>query len=183
MSITMEGRPRTFETVDTGTGEKVDRWAVPHPDEFFGAFLEDERLDDLLEETIEAFIDQFGWLSKWRVKILWKRKGGDKGKKLKLGSCQVPSGLAKHFSKADYIILLSADHIRMRGFTEQQMQALVFHELKHCSETDEDDPQPAIVGHDCELFADEVRYFGAWKENIGALRPVFRQLELEEAQR
>lgn len=171
------GRPRTHSSVDFETGEKIEAWIVPHPDEFHGAFLEDSRLDDLLEEVVDEFAE-FGWLEKWRVKVLWKRKGGDKGKKAKLGSCQVPSGLAKFYSKADFIILLSADHIRLRSFTEHHMKALLFHELSHCSETDEDDPQPAVIGHDCEVFAGEITNFGAWRGSIEKVRPAFRQLEM-----
>jgi hypothetical protein len=171
-------RPRTRESVDFETGEAIDAWDVPHADEFHGMFLEDERLGALYEQLIEEF-PELGWLEKWRVKVLWKRKGGDKGKKATLGTCQVPSGLAKFYSKADFIVLLSADHIRLRNFTEQRMKALLFHELSHCSETEEDDPQPATVGHDCEVFAAEIRHFGAWRGSIEKLRPVFRQLELQ----
>lgn len=165
-----EARPRTFETVDMFTGELVEVWAVPHPDEFAGGeFLEDERLDELLEQVIDAY-PEFEWLSGFRLRILWKRKGS------KLGVCSAASGLVRYFGKVDFVILLSANQVRERQFRPRQIEALVYHELLHCDEKG-DERRPAIGEHDLEVFAGELKHYGAWRPPIEAMRRPFRELE------
>ena len=180
-SATLSARDATYETVDGLTGEIITAWAVPHPDEFMGDYIEDERLGGLYETVLDNHRGQLGWLDRWRVKVIWKRKGGENSGKARLGKCTVPSGVAQFYSKADFIIVLSANHCRELTLTPFQMAALLYHELLHCAESDGDDPQPTTAGHDLEVFADEVRHYGAWRSNIEKLRLPFRQLELREA--
>lgn len=178
MVITQEhvgARPSTYETADMFTGEIVTAWVVPHPDEFMDEdYLNDERLDALLDSVIEEF-PELDWLTKYRFRIIWKRKGSGKHP---LGTCQVASGLTAYFADVDFIITLSANLIRAAVFTETQMRALVFHELMHCAEKGDDEPMPAVRGHDLEVFAGELVHFGAWMSDIEAMRGPFRQLEL-----
>jgi len=171
----VDERPRTFETVDPATGELVEAWAVPHPDEFMDSdFLEDERLDELLEEVIAAF-PEFEFLERWRVRILWKSAIGGKHP---LGTCQLASGLIAHFGKADFIILLSAEDVRIRVFRPKQVEALIYHELLHCTEkVGRMETKPAIRPHDLEVFAGELKHYGAWRSAIEGMRRPFRELE------
>jgi len=107
------------------------------------------------------------------VQFLWKRQGGSSGGRDTMGKCQKVSGLAGFFAGDDFLIWLAADHCRDYGLTRQQMDALIFHELKHIGRTEK--YQPRVVGHEVEMFIDEVSIFGAW---TGELRRMAEQLEL-----
>jgi hypothetical protein len=80
-----------------------------------------------------------------------------------LGKCQRPSGLLRYFSHSDFVIWFAANNCRDLGFTNWQMEALIFHELKHAKI---EDMVPVIVPHDCEVFADEIKRYGLWKSDL-----------------
>jgi len=172
-----EPRPRTYELVNEGTGEVRTLWNVPADADFAVAeaeFLSDPNLDDLMDEVIGEFVE-LNWLAAFRVRILWQREGT--GKREILGKCRVASGLLGLFSKADWVVTLAADNVHGSRFTEHQVKALIYHELKHCALVGEAE-KPGIANHDLEMFTDELRHFGAWAADIQHARHAFRQLEL-----
>lgn len=128
------------------------------------------RLGNALIDSRTVFID----LNACKIVFLFKKKGGNSKGKLKLGQCQKPSGLLSYFSHTDFVIWAAADNCL--GFTWYQMEALLYHELKHASVDydDQGEKKLTINGHDWEGFADEVRLYGDWKPDIEQIRKAFQ---------
>lgn len=134
--------------------------------------------------------DQFVFLRDWSDALvcLWKRKGGASGGKAILGKCQQLSGAARHFAGKRYLIWLGADTCRLARLSEQQLEALVFHELCHLApgdideETGEEEP-PKVVAHDYEGFLSELARYGAWQRDLVAAKEAFDELPLFRALR
>lgn len=118
-----------------------------------------------------------------RLGYLWKRKGGKSKGRPVFGSCQKASPLVRHYADLDALILISADHVRQAAMTNYQLEALVYHELKHLrAETDDEDEVRFVVqGHDDELFIDELRRYGAWHDAHRAAAGQWGQLGIEDA--
>lgn len=157
---------------------------VPDETEFSGDFLQDARLDLLAVQLIADFGD-IGWLRDFNVHVLWKREGGKSSGSATLGKCVVPSGLTRFFARTednarpDWLIWIAADHLRDLQFTRYQLRALLFHELMHCRAQKKGEIEvPASRGHDAELFAAEVKYFGMWRGSLRYVGAAFQQLPL-----
>lgn len=165
--------PRMETIVVADTGEVREVVWVPRGDDFDregSDFLEAPTLEAMARGLMERY-EGIRWLEGWRVRFLWKRRGGTRGGNSVLGKCLLPPPIARHFAKADWFIYISADHCRQR-LTQFQMDALLFHEMLHCVLKGEDS-RPALVGHDFEAFIAEVREFGAWKADLQAAQRVF----------
>lgn len=146
--------------VDDGTGRGWDYMRAPDLTEIGFSVMREyaEHLRDALD---------FG------IQFLWKRSGGQSAGRPTLGKCSKVSGLAGFFAGDDFLIWIAADHCRDFGLTREQMDALLFHELKHVGRNEK--YAPVTVGHEVEMFIDEVRLFGPWK---GDLRRMTEQLAL-----
>jgi hypothetical protein len=134
-------------------------------------------MSEELSRLGNALIEQRGCFSDLvhcRVLFLFKKKGGNNKGKMKLGQCQKPTGLLSYFSNTDFVIWVAADNCI--GFTYWQIEALLFHELKHASvDYDEKgEKKLAVEGHDLEAFVDEVRLYGAWKADIEQMKKAFQ---------
>ncbi|MDQ4121705.1 MAG: hypothetical protein M3209_09695 [Acidobacteriota bacterium] len=150
-------------------GHPDDPFDVPADDEFPGSdFLSaDEDLRDMYEALRGHFPDEFWFLEPAKVMLFWKAKGGSGGGNDTLGKCQKPSGLLRHYSTADFIIWLAADHLRERKFTRWQVLALVYHEMRHTN--CDGNGKFVLRGHEFEGFVDEIERFGAWKTNAESI--------------
>lgn len=148
-------------------------------------FLESEALAQIGEALIDHW-PELRFLQDAEIAYRWKRKGGKSGGRLTLGKCQKTSGALKHFAGVDFLVWIAADHARTYGLTNFQLEALVYHELKHASfEEDEDENSPTygtvkftIRGHDDELFWDELRRYGAWKPELERTGEAYEQIGL-----
>lgn len=157
-----------------------DKFEVPGDSQFYiekdeVEFIKDDRLTELGNALI-AERGCFHDLQSRKIVFLWKRQGGKTKGKVTLGKCQKPSGILAYFAASDFIIWVAADHARENQLTNWQMEALVFHELKHC-DVDYDDKgelKLAINPHDLEAFVDEVRIYGAWKSDIERMAGAFQ---------
>lgn len=166
-------------------GPHADAWDKPYPvptqSKFVDVdgrkveFLPDDQATSIMQRLLADY-DGFAKLADFDIEILWKKKGGNSGGMDILGKCTKPSGAFKHLTHLDFLILLGADTVEARGFTYRQVEALIYHELCH-ADCDENG-KPKTVGHDFELFADELREYGMWRENLERLGAVFKQLEL-----
>lgn len=104
-------------------------------------------------------------LRRLSVTYLWKRQGGKSKGRATFGKCSKPSGLLKHFSEANFVIWLAADHCRAAGYTDREIEALLLHEMLHTSveEPDENTGRgggPALRPHDFEGFVAEIEIYG-----------------------
>jgi hypothetical protein len=164
-------------------GDPDEKFGVPDEKAFDlgGEFLDAQGCDKIAEALIK---DRkcFESLREATIIYLWKKKGSEKPKMV-LGKCQRPSGLLGHFSGADFIIWFAANNCR--GITRWQMEALIFHELKHARK---EDGEAVTVPHDWEGFAEEIERYGLWKRDIqpiaaaisGALLIPFDEPKAEE---
>jgi hypothetical protein len=109
-----------------------------------------------------------------QVEYLWKREGGESAGRSIFGKCTKASGLTTAFTDATWVIWVAADNCF--GFTNRQMEALVFHELLH---TNIDDKlKPKLRGHDVEEFMDVIAEYGFVFADLRRLRDTVRQLPL-----
>jgi hypothetical protein len=135
---------------------------VPHEDDFNGNdFLPgEEKLRPLFHALVDRFHDEFFHLKEAEVRLFWKKTGGMTGGRATLGKCQKASGLIEFYSDANYIIWLAADHLLQMSFTNWQVLALLYHEMRHT--VVDDKGKFGVQGHDFEGFFDELETFGGW---------------------
>jgi hypothetical protein len=192
----------TFRTADgdsTLTGDAVDRflsgeeredgrrltlggdpdalYRVPSDAAFDGGdFIPDPRLDELGQ----ALRERWHLPPEPVVIYRWKRKGGQHQGAAVAGFCAKLSGLAKHFGEADFCIWLGADHIRESGHTAFQVEALIFHELHHINveEDDKGEIKFTVRHHDAEIFLEEIRAYGLWREEHRRAKDAIEQIPL-----
>lgn len=141
-------------------GDPGALFPVPSADPFGeNQYLEAPELMEIGEALISERL-VFESLRESPIIFLWKRKGAEKPKLL-LGKCQRPSGLLAHFAKAHFVVWLAANNCK--GLTAWQIEALIFHELKHAKVEDD---KPISVPHDWEGFAEEIQRYGLWKSDM-----------------
>jgi hypothetical protein len=118
------------------------QFLIPHDDEFR---LADDSSEDKIQEVefldapvlasiCQALIEKrtcFEHLRDANLHYLWKRKGGKSKGNLRYAQIQKPSGLLAYYSAMDYIVWAGADNCRSAMLTWWQMEAVMFHELKH----------------------------------------------------
>jgi hypothetical protein len=168
-------------------GNPEERYPVPSVDQFKEKDDENLLLDFIpapdLQEIATALIrerDCFAELEGVEIHYRWKREGGKSQGRATFGKCIKTSGLVKHYSEASFIIWAAADWCLGCQFTRWQMEALIFHELKHAGIKVNDEGQeiPRIVGHDWEGFAQEIHLYGAWFEPLQSIERAFKGLPL-----
>ena len=167
------------------TDRPHDRPFVP-PDEHFGdeEYLESRELEHIGQALIERY-PEFAFLrgaaSEGRLAFVWKRKGGKSGGKAVWGKCQRPSGLLRFFSQVEFVIWIAADYGSAFGWTNLELEALLYHELKHCGWEENEETgeiKLIVVAHDDHLFWDELKRYGAWKQELRQTGRVYAQVAL-----
>lgn len=141
-----------------------------------GRVFEYMRAPDLTEigyEVLGDYADHLQPALDFSIEFMWKRKGGESGGNSVLGRCVKVGGLAGFYADHQFLIWVAADHARDFRLTRHQVEALLFHELKHVDRTET--YAPTTRGHEVEMFVDEVRIFGPWKAD---LERMVRQLAL-----
>lgn len=137
---------------------------------------------------IERHPEYFEHLADYRLSVtyLWKKVGGKSKGRGVFGKTTKPAGLLKLFSEATFVIWLAADHCRGAGYGDREIEALLFHEMLHTAEAEEDEETgrgggPTLVPHELEIFRAEVEVYGFWADDIKQAAPAFRQGNLFEA--
>jgi hypothetical protein len=145
---------------------------IPPPEALIGGFTDAPELAQMLRHLVGA-LPEMNWLAGYDVRALWKAKGGDH-----LGRCVLATDLVKFYSGAHWIIWVAADHTLGHALTRQQVQALLYHELKHCVLKGAGQ-RPGIQKHDSEVFIGEVVRFGAWRPELEQLEVAFKLFDAE----
>lgn len=151
------------------------------------AFFDDEtpfmaatNLEHRATELIARY-REIAFLASVDITYLWKGKGGKKGGKARLGACQAASGLVAYFGETEFVIWLAADHCRggdgSPGLTEEQIEALLFHEMSHIG-WDDDADKAIVVGHDFSEFRQVIEHYGLWLDDARMMAHTMKQLEL-----
>lgn len=194
MSAAVLADPETGELTESVAPDAVSGYVTdrPHdrpfvpPDDHFGEedFLESRELEHLGRALIRRW-GELGFLERFaaedRIAFVWKRKGGKSGGRAVLGKCQRPTGLLRFFSNQEFVIWIAADYAKAFGWTNLQLEALLYHELKHCAfeiDLKTGEMTLTVQGHDDQLFWDELRRYGAWKQELERTGEVYGQLAL-----
>ena len=148
---------------------------IPEDDEFEGEdeFLKSSDLVDLAYRLIES---KATWLQGRSVAFLWKKTGGNAKGKPRLGTCQKPTGLLKHFADYDFVIWLGADNMRAAKFGQAEIEATLYHELCHAWIDEDGDPQ--VLPHDYEGFCSEMKEYGLWRPDLRQMHETTKQMKL-----
>jgi len=91
----------------------------------------------------------------------------------------VPGGLLRTETETNFTLWIATDNTRER-FNHLQMEACVFHYLKHATRTDKG--APALRKPDWEGYAREVEEYGVWRPDMGPVAAAFKSSDYEEAQ-
>lgn len=159
-SLTTKKRKKELVTA----GDPETMLVLPSKDDWAGDdFLLAPNLAKIGEELI-ASRGELAHLDPAKILYLFKRKGPEKPRR-KLGTCQKPGGLLEYFSKADFIVCLMANNCL--GLTNWQVEAVVYHELKHAGITEKG--EWTTMPHDCECFAQEIERYGLWKSDLAKI--------------
>jgi hypothetical protein len=168
--------------VGGSTRDRTARFKVPSETSFYSQeFLPAPAIAEIGDALIAKW-PELGGLEDLTIKYEWKKKGGTKGGKATLGKCSKVSGLTAYYSDADFVIWIAADNCRETKITVGQMEALVFHELKHIEVTEDEETGElgyAVRPHDVEMFYDEVIRYGLWKHDLKGADEVFAQARLD----
>lgn len=150
-----------------------------------GDFGDDEYvLAPAIEAVAQELIgrcEELRHLGNAEVVYVWRRKGGKAKGKPRFGQCQKPTGLLAFFGRCDFVVAISADHCREAKLSTRQVEALVYHELKHAGwEIDEktEEIRWTVVGHDWEGFRGEVERYGLWMPDVERMGEAFKQAGL-----
>lgn len=107
---------------------------------------------------------RFRHLGKRMIAYRWKYQGGATNGKDTLGKCVKLSGVTKIYTGDVFLIWVAADHATWHKLTNYQLEALIFHELCHATETDKG--QPSLAPHDATVFIAEVEEYGLWMADL-----------------
>lgn len=138
-------------------------------------FIDALDLDDLAREVIRKH-PILDWLRERELLFLWKRVGGKSHGRARVAHCVKPTGLLRRATGADFVIWLAADTLREAMYTVGQVEALLYHELRHCDQ--DENGKLSIAGHDFEGFASELAEYGAWNPDLENIVDIARQLPL-----
>ncbi len=145
------------------------------------------RLAQRAKVLISRHPEYFDHLHRLSVIYLWRREGGKSKGRVVFGKCSKASGLVKHFSESQFVIWLAADHCRMAGYGDREIEALLFHEMLHTAvaEVNENTGRgggPTLVPHDLEVFRAEIEVYGLWAADLRDVAPAFQQASMFDAE-
>lgn len=145
-------------------------------------FLPAPDLAIIAGRLIEQY-DELYHLDGTQIIYLWKAKGGVNKGSANLGYCQKTSGLVKYFASVPWVIWLAADHVFSYDMTRRQVEALLYHELLHAGEEENEDgnKKVTVIGHDFEGFANEVKRYGDWHSGLTLCKKAWEQPSLFDA--
>lgn len=130
----------------------------------------------IMEKLIE---DHHSHLRGAKIAIAWRFGWkADADGRIKLGQAKKGSDLDRELHHNDFVILLNHERWNMANFSEEQMAALLDHELCHCQVSCDANGEPKTdeIGrtvyrlrkHDVEEFRDVVARHGLWKDDLVA---------------
>lgn len=112
-----------------------------------------------------------------RVDFLWGKKAPVRAEKVVLGECKRVTGRESFYTGFEWVVIVYADACMF--LTNEQLEALVYHELRHITyDTDKEQYKP--IGHDAELFFDEMEHYGLWRQSLVQARDAFVQLRIDD---
>jgi hypothetical protein len=140
-------------------------FVVPNDEDFSNnEYMDAPELEAIAAQHIAQYPDKFGWLSRVQLRYRWKRKGGKTKGKPSFGKTIPLSGLWFYEIDADYIITISADHVREFRFSQFQVEALMMHMLCYPKQTEDGDA--GMTSPDVTEFSFVVEKCGLWEPSL-----------------
>lgn len=142
---------------------------IPDTKAFSGAaFREAPELRNLADALIEKHEEVLKVVRNFKVRYLWKARGGMQYGLPHYGNCEKPGGLAQYGLGTDFVVWLAADHLFTTGFMAEQIEALLFRQL--CGISQNDNTKSAeLRGPDFHGYRAEIERYGFWDEPLKAL--------------
>ena len=165
----VRGKARSFVQAVRGNYSAL----IPSFEEYYQLDQPDFMAKSSLEEMASGLIGnwpELNILDDFRIRYLWKAKGGATGGRPTLGKTVLTSGLLQFFGECDWVIWLAADHCRAMEFSDEHVEALLYHELLHCQVDEEADGKLGLQGHDFEGFYREIERYGFWTQDLATTR-------------
>lgn len=165
------------------TGADPDkRFPVPIDGQFDGREFKDAPELGAVAAALIEHAEELGDLAAYppMIRYMWRSKAKKSKGATMFGNCAKVSGLTKYFGLTDWVLEIAADLLREMKATNFQVEALIFHELKHIKVTIDDEGQPsyAYVREEYSAFADEIKRYGAWHGEIERVAESFAQAPL-----
>lgn len=158
-------------------GNIVDMPTMDAPDAVYPAISDDafpegedyidgNDIKQIAERLVKEHPDLFGWMKSYKFDYRWRKQGGKTKDKLVYGTARKATTHDRYLlgRKLHFFITLSADNVRESKLTRLQVEALIFHELCHCSTTDKG--TATLVAHEFEGFKAELAHYGAWSADL-----------------
>lgn len=158
----------TAKATLTPVRSRDELYPVPQ-DATFGEgieFIDAPDVRSIAGDLIDTHDYLFGWLRNYVVLYRWRKVGGEAGGKAKLGETKKANGHDRFLygKKVHFFVTLSADTIRDRALTREQVEALIFHELNHAGTNEKG--KPVILPHEFEGFKSELETYGPWSADL-----------------
>jgi hypothetical protein len=158
------------------------RFEVPAERDFYSdQFIEAPTLQRIGQALIAKW-PELADLHQVRIRYLWRKKGSVSAGKNVLGKSTKQSGLAAYFGDCDFTVIIAADFARQYQLTNHQMEACIYHELRHIQVSEDEETGELILSpraHDAELVYDEITRYGFWADALKGTRDVITQLGLD----
>lgn len=150
----------------------------PQDTEFGNAdYLVSFDLDQIIVDLIKKNPQQFGHLASFEILSVWRKKGGKSKGRAIMGACIKPSGLVTAYTAADYIVSVSADHVREYQLQGRELESVVFEQL--CKAGVDEKGNPILWDYDFQGFASQVREYGLINQDLRLAATAFSQVKLD----
>lgn len=110
---------------------------------------------DLVKEVVDAHHPELRWV---RIGVIMRDTAAVKAGRTVYGDARKVTAMQQVFMNYDFILCFAAD--AWRTLTALQREALVDHELCHC--TVDEDEVASLVPHDIEMFEANFERYGFW---------------------
>lgn len=159
------------------------RFPVPIEGQFDGEEFRDAPELGAIADALIAEWPEFHALGSYppTIRYMWRARGQKSKGAAMFGNCKKVSGLTKHFGRTDWVLEIAADLLRDMKATNWQVEALLFHELKHLRVTVDEETDEATysyVREEYSAFADEIKRYGAWHGELESVSAAFAQAPL-----
>lgn len=146
---------------------------IPWDDAFEGKdYKPAPELEELAATLVEMY-SELSFIAEFRLRVLWKREAPAAGSKEVAGRCKALSGELAYFARADWLIWIAADFAAVNSWGPREIEAVLYHELRHCAIRGKDEIRPAVRQHDLETFFSEVERYGTWTLDLRRAKAVF----------
>ncbi len=189
VKVSVSANGKTFELSTPQVTENIERllraapgyqpFPIPSEAELDGEFTPSDVLDALADDLIIKH--RLTVADGCTIKFFFRDHGGKSKGRAVLGKTIKPTGLLHHFSGADFIVWIAADHLRESGASVVDVEAVLFHELNHVAEKVDDETGEStylVAGHDWEGFESEIAHYGLRARHLTPLVAAVKQLAL-----